>query len=121
MEKSSTTPYQSALTVVVFLLIIWLISGSLLFAKIATGVGFLSLLSKHIARWIDIAWSKVLMTLGWINSRILLSAVFFIILAPIAFLYRLVKGDTLNLKSGKSSYFVERDHLYTPDDMKNPW
>jgi uncharacterized protein involved in cysteine biosynthesis len=120
-SAKSTSTYQSALTVVVFLLIIWLLSGVTLIAQIAVGVGFLALLSSHIARWIDYGWTKVLAALGWFNSRVLLSVVFFLILAPIAFIYRLVKGDTLNLKTGKKSYFIDRSHTYEAKDLENPW
>ncbi len=121
MQSNQSTTYQSSLTVVIFLLIIWLISGVTLIAQIAVGVGFSALLSSHIARWIDYGWTKVLAALGWFNSRVLLSVVFFLILAPIAFIYRLVKGDTLNLKTGKESYFIDRSHKYEAKDLENPW
>jgi len=113
--------YQSALTVVVFLLIIWLISGQIIVAHVAVAVGFMALLSEQIAKGIDFAWSKVLFAFGWINSRVLLGLIFFVILTPLAFFYRLVKGDTLNLKSGKSSYYTDRNHTYTAKDLENPW
>ncbi len=120
-RPNKANKYQSTLTVVVLLLIVWLINDIEIIAQIGLGIGFLALVSSEIAMWIDAIWTKILTIIGWINSRVLLSLVFFLILAPIAFFYRIFKGDTLNLKGGKSSYFIDRNHLYKAEDLKNPW
>ena len=43
-------------------------------------------------------WMKIGLTLGWVNSRIILSIVFFIILTPMAFIMKLLKRDTMARK-----------------------
>jgi hypothetical protein len=60
--------------------------------------------------------------LGTVNSKIILTLIFFLFLTPIAFLYRTVKGDFMKLrKGGSSSYWTEKNHQYEPKDMENVW
>jgi hypothetical protein len=40
-------------------------------------------------------WMKIGLALGWVNSRIVLSIVFFIILTPMALIMKLLKRDTM--------------------------
>jgi hypothetical protein len=40
-------------------------------------------------------WMKIGLALGWVNSRIILSIVFFIILTPMALIMKLLKRDTM--------------------------
>lgn len=120
-QKSNTAAYQAALTVVLFLLIIFMISGQRYFMIAALIVGLLALLSKTLNGWIDLTWGKVIAALGFINAHILLSIIFFALLTPLAFFYRLFTGDRLKLKGGSDSYFEERNHTYESKDLQNPW
>ena len=43
-------------------------------------------------------WMKIGLALGWVNSRIILSIVFFLILTPMAFIMKLLKRDTMARK-----------------------
>ena len=58
---------------------------------------------------------------GYIMSRVLLSIVFFLILFPISLVYRMFNKDTLQLKRKEGSYWTERDHKFTGDDLKQVW
>ena len=88
---------------------------------VAGGVGLASILFKSIAKWIDWGWMQLARAIGFVNSRIILSAIFFLFLFPISLLYRLTNRDPLNLKSGKDSYFKTRNHQFKPKDLENPW
>jgi hypothetical protein len=47
---------------------------------------------------------------------------YFIILTPIAFLYRLFSGANLmKTDPEKDSYFIDRKHIFTSKDLENPW
>ncbi|MBS1659198.1 MAG: hypothetical protein JST18_14015 [Bacteroidetes bacterium] len=75
-----------------------------------------------VAVWITIGWLKFAQLLGTINSKILLTLIFFIFLFPIATLYRLSKKDPLQrkkLNKEGTSYFSSRNHTYQPDDFKH--
>lgn len=92
--------------------------------RIAAVVSILGLMSSTIARWIHTGWMKLALALGWINSKILLSIVFFVFLMPVAFLQRLISGDKLQLKRRKEEqggYYVERNYTYEKKDLENVW
>lgn len=66
------------------------------------------------------AWMVLGHMLGWINSRIILGLVFFVVVTPTALLMRLFGKNLLGLKRrGASSYWVQRDRNWTPDSMRN--
>ena len=65
----------------------------------------LALVSPRMLYYPYKIWMKIGFILGYINSRIILGAVFIFILQPIAFIMKLFKYDPLRLrKSGISSY-----------------
>ena len=69
-------------------------------------------------------WHKLAELLGYINSRILLTLIFFIFLVPVAFLSRIFSGNPLLLKkrpNADDSYFESRNHEYTSEDFENVW
>ncbi len=89
--------------------------------EIACGIGLLSALSSWFAEKVDWLWLKLALGLGWVNSRILLSIVFFVFLMPLAFLQRLFTKDGMRLKKQNNSLFHERNHTYTKKDLENIW
>jgi|JRYI01.1.fsa_nt_gb hypothetical protein len=67
------------------------------------------------------AWMAIGAVLGWINSRILLAIVFYLVLVPMGFLMRLAGRDPMRrMKRGERSYrqpSVERP----TEDMERPF
>ncbi|MHA4738417.1 SxtJ family membrane protein [Dyadobacter sp. MSC1_007] len=67
-------------------------------------------------------WYKLAEILGAINGKILLSAVFFIVLFPVALLAKLGKKNPLHLKKEEGdSVFIERNHKYSAKDLEQVW
>lgn len=101
--------------------IAWLFDVDALFF-IVGGLAVLSLVPVF-AKGINWSWMKFAQVLGWINSRILLTVVYFIILVPVALISRMFNKDPLKLKwhPDLESYFEVRDHTYTKGDLQNPW
>jgi hypothetical protein len=92
----------------------------LIFVSLAIGV--VSIFSSTAAKWIEWGWIKFAVALGFVNSRILLSIIYFVFLMPIAWISRIFTRDPLILRKGKTaSLFVERNHLYTKKDLENIW
>jgi hypothetical protein len=118
-------PYQTILVIVIGFLLLGYVfpSTGKYFYFLALIVGILSLISPVIGDSIIWGWEKFSHALGWFNSKVLLSIVFFLFLTPIAFLYRIFrKKDTLMLKRPPdNSAFVERNHTFTSRDLENPW
>lgn len=87
---------------------------------IALGIGVASFFPplERLVVWI---WGKIALVLGWINTKIILSLVFFIFLTPFALLSRIFSKNALQLKQESKSTFVERNHTYTKKDLENIW
>ena len=80
---------------------------------------FIPLLSRFIA-W---AWFRMAEVLGFINTRIILTIIFYVFLMPIAFLYRIRNRNMLDRNNGKqmATLFKTRSHQYAPGDLDNVW
>ncbi|MDO8368660.1 MAG: SxtJ family membrane protein [Saprospiraceae bacterium] len=94
----------------------WLLRGAL-------AVGVLGALSPWAATKIHQGWTLLARGLGWFNGRVLLSAVFYLFLTPIAWLARKFGASSMQLrkKTSEASYYVARDHRYEPKDLENTW
>jgi len=93
-----------------------------LLSKIALVIGLLSIFIPLAAKGIEWIWLKFATMLGWTNSRILLSVVYFGFLMPIALFSRVFTNDPLTLRGKKATtLFTARNHTYRKDDLKNAW
>jgi hypothetical protein len=83
---------------------------------------FLGVFVKKAAVWLAWGWLQFAHFLGTINTKIILTLIFYLILTPIALLYRLFHGDFLKIK-GKSpdSNWYHRDHTYDKSDLEKAW
>lgn len=120
--KPAEDRHKTILVIVAGLLVFYWIFGNKYLLWAASGIGLITLVIPITGEWLVWAWYKLALVLGWVNSRILLSVVFFLILTPIALISRLFQKDNLQVKRTDSpSLFHTRDHLYTKDDLSNPW
>jgi hypothetical protein len=84
----------------------------------------LGLFVKPAGALIARAWLAFGGALGAVNSRIILGAIFYLFLTPIALLARLTRGDFLHLKKragADRSYWHARNHAYTAEDIGKLW
>jgi hypothetical protein len=122
MAPISQDRYKTILVMVTGLLAIALIFKLSWLITVCLIIGLAASLIPAAARGIEWAWMKLAFALGWVNSRILLSVIYFVFLLPIAWISRLFTKDPLALRSRKtSSLFVTRNHLYTKKDLENIW
>jgi hypothetical protein len=114
--------YKTILVMVTGLLAIALIFKIAWLITVCLVIGLLASFIPAAAQWIEWGWLKLAMGLGWVNSRILLSIIYFVFLLPIAWISRLFTKDPLSLRNRKTaSLFVTRNHLYTKKDLENIW
>lgn len=86
------------------------------------GMVIIGFLIGPLGEYIHLTWMMIGKVLGYINSHVLLSITFFILLTPIALLMRLLgKGNFLKSATKKNSVFIARNHLYTKTDLVNPF
>ena len=67
-------------------------------------------------------WMKIGHVLGWINTRIILGLVFFVIFAPVALVFKILRKDTLKqrLDASASSYRIASEQP-PRDRMERPY
>ena len=120
MEKSEKLKAQ--LVIITGLLVLYFIFNATAFIYSATILGVLFLVIPKTGDWIVWLWFKIAEILGWINSRILLTLIFYLFLVPVAFVYRFFNKDPLSLKpGGRKTMFKTRNHSYKKEDLENMW
>ncbi len=92
-----------------------------LFIYLACGIGLSGIFLKPLGKLIAQGWYKLAELLSFVMSKVIMAVVFMFILVPVALLYRLTKNDKLILKRNSESKWVNREHLYKADDLKNIW
>jgi hypothetical protein len=81
-----------------------LIFGGLALALVLTG-----LLLPALARRFHVFWMTIAAALGYVNSRVLLSVLFYLVFAPYGFVSRLFKRDPLRRRGARGeSYWTPR-------------
>ncbi|HXB41836.1 MAG TPA: SxtJ family membrane protein [Bacteroidia bacterium] len=112
---------ESMLIIAAGFIVLFLIVKIKWFLLIALAVAILGAMSKIATQGITWAWFKISEILGWINSRVLLGAIFFLFLFPISLLMRALNKITIKMKKQKDTYYSERNHTYTSEDLENSW
>lgn len=92
----------------------WIAGGTLMFFGLVLPVALGPL------HWI---WMKFAEALGWVNSRILLGLVFYLIFTPIGWVMRLFKKDPMqsHLSHSEDSFRLEIPNELKPEEMKHPF
>lgn len=97
-----------------------------------TGLGWLNWLAlaflitglffKSAAAALTSGWLAFAEILGKFNSRVILSLIYYLVLTPVALLFRLFSGDFLGLARKRGgSYYHPRNHQYMARDLETPW
>jgi len=91
----------------------WIVSG--VFVAFA-------LLFPAALRPVYVVWMKIGHVLGWINTRIILGIIFFILFAPIALVFRIFGRDSMDRKLDDSARsYRKTSHHLTRDRMEKPF
>jgi hypothetical protein len=94
----------------------WLLWIALL---LLIGNAFESRITGAVAEY----WMRLAAALGRINSKIILTLIFFCVLTPIAFLYRMFNRVAVARfrENRQNSYFDDVDKSYTREDFEKVW
>ncbi|WP_421829050.1 SxtJ family membrane protein [Larkinella sp.] len=113
---------KAQLVIVTGLVVLYFVFNSVYWLYAAMAVGLLSIFIPAAGNSIAWLWFKLAEILGMINSKIILTVLFWAVLVPIAFLYRLGAKNPLTIKRTQdTSLYHERNHLYTKEDLEHTW
>lgn len=122
MASNETENLKAQLTMVTGFAALYFIFDSVWLLYIAVGIGLISLIIPAAGRGLVWGYLKIGHAMGWVNSRILLSVVYFVFLLPISLIFKVNQKNPLQLKNkGEASIWKERNHTYEPKDLENIW
>ena len=125
MRKSKI--YEALLVISTAFLVIYLYGiikhgvSKEIFIYLACGIGISGILLKPLGKIIAQGWYKLADLLGFVMSKLIMAAVYIVILVPVATLYKLTKKDKLLLRRSPKTKWITREHQYSADDLKNIW
>jgi len=125
--KRKITKDQSRDTGMAMVLLLLIVAASrkkegYLFVAMALHV--INMIWPQVYRPVAVIWLGISDLIGSVVSRILLSLVFFLVVTPIGLLRRLSGKDSLKLrafKAGQGSVMLERNHVFTAQDLERPY
>lgn len=122
MQPPKTDPIKTVLTIAMGFLVLHLATGWRWPLMVSLVVGVLGMFSTYLSIKIDFLWMKLAWVLSLIVPNILLSAVFFLFLFPIAVLSRIFgKKDPLFLRNPKESVYVSSDKVFDKAGFEKTW
>jgi hypothetical protein len=120
--KMKSNPSKTVLTITVGFLIVYLATQMIWALTVAVTVGLMGVFSTYLAEKIEWIWMKLTWVLSLIVPNILLSAVFYIFLFPVALLAKLFSSkNALQLKVNTDTVYRETKKTFTSKDFDNPW
>lgn len=84
-------------------------------------IGVIGIVSSRLRNKIEWAWMKLSELLGYFIPNIILTIVFFCILTPLSFLFRLFNKDVLMLSNVYNSYFIDVEQEIHNESFEKPW
>ena len=115
---------DTGMAVVLILLIVAVFSLEFIYVKIAILALILTMTIPLIYKYIAVIWFGLSHLLGTFVSKILLTVVFFLVVAPVGLIRRLLGYDSLKLKEfkkGTESVMQVRNITFTKNDIDKPF
>jgi predicted membrane protein len=121
LEPMKRKKIETIIVLCIFLLLLARLNRSWNLVYDAIGLGILGFTWKWFRDNLYFAWMKLSECLGFISGKILLTFVFVFVLIPVSFFARRRKNFFIQLKKRNESYYVDRDHVFSKEDLENPW
>jgi hypothetical protein len=124
--KVTTEERKTSLEVICVLAVVCLAAGLYFDLRVLSLISLalltIGVLFKKITLLIARGWLKFSNLLGTVNTRIILTAIFYVFLTPLAFIFRLFSGDFMRIGKNKpESLWDKRDHTYRREDLEKLW
>jgi len=120
--QSRAKNLETCLVIATGLLVVWYFRRWEPLIWVAIGIGLVGLFFDGLAGWITRGWYGLAELLGMVVPKVLLGAVFFLFLTPLAWLQRrLGKKDPMRLHAPEASNWIVRDHVFRKEDLEKMW
>lgn len=113
--------YEAILAIVVGLLLVYYFTSRIWILQGVIALIVITMLVPWTAIRVAWAWGKLAEGLNYLTSRLILGAIFYLLLTPMAFFQKLLGKNALQLKVPNSTAFTDRDHEYQASDLKDQW
>jgi hypothetical protein len=110
--------------VVLILLLLWMFRHQNGYITAALLAHLVTMVVPQLFRPVAVVWFGFSHLLGTIVSRVILGAIFFVVVTPVALVRRMSGADSLKLKvfkAGRESVMRERNHTYIGRDLEQPY
>jgi len=122
MKALKSDPSKTVLVICTGLILVYFIFSLKWILFVAFAIGILSILSEWISKKIEWVWFQLTKLLSMIVPNILLGAIFYLFLTPIAFLANIfTKSDPLLIKRPIDTAYKVVNKQFKAADLKNPW
>ena len=115
---------DTGLALVLLLLLFQLATGRRGLTTAAVVVLVVTMTAPLVFRPVSVLWFGLSHVLGTVMSKVLLAAVFYLIVTPVGVVRRLLGHDSLRLrafKAGDASVMHARRHVFVADDLDKPY
>jgi hypothetical protein len=112
---------ETVLVIVLGLVVLYWLKRKDALLLSALAIGGVALLVPAAARGIHQGWMKLSQMLGNVSGKVLLTLVYFFVLAPLSLLARWMGKISILKKGAGNTHFKERNHDYTKEDIIHPW
>jgi hypothetical protein len=121
-SKKADTSKSTILVICMGFLVIYLGLHVKWALYVSLGVGVLAIASTFISQKIEWGWNMLSKALGFVVPNILLSAIFFLFLFPIAVVSRLFgKKDPMMLSGKYDTYFIDINTQMDKKSFEKTW
>lgn len=121
MQTNKEKTNEALLVIITGFLLLFIIYQNALFLYISFSIGLTAVFIRPLAKLVAAGWFKLGELLGFVVSKIVLTVMFYLLLMPVALLHNIFNKDVLKLKKGRKTLWVDRNHRYITDDLKNIW
>jgi len=123
-DATSAQARDTGMAMVLVLLLLWAFRRADGYVLAAIFVHVVNMVVPKAFSPVAVVWFWLSHLLGTIASRVILTAIFFVVVTPIGLWRRMIGADSLKLKAfkvGKGSVMKERNHTFIGQDLKQPY
>lgn len=124
MKPTDAQTKDTGLAMTLILMLVIYFSEKYVLVLPAIAVLVLTMTLPAVFKPLAFLWFGVSNILGMVVSRILLTAVFFVVATPVGLMMRMTGKDSMQVKAwknGADSVFSKRDHTFTANDLEQPY